>query len=162
MTTRPQSRQQHADEGQRIRIWPCTPASCAGKKHESEPRRFRESPDDSIGAKNALDELLAMAMPPFLTKSVVKSIGDGVLRGLSDELILKVLKSIDSQIRQTAALKAVASLQKARIHKVLAKYMNSSDSYYYDVVHLLDLGTLVGERSRSCCREAGLRAVRSI
>jgi hypothetical protein len=96
-----------------------------------------------------------MAMPPFLTKSVVKSIGDGVFRGLSNELILKVLKSTDSQIRQTAALKAVVSLQKARIHKVLSKYMNSSDSYCYDVVHLLDLGTsLARDRAVAAAKRA--------
>ena len=39
-TIRPQSRQPHACEGQRIRIWPCTPAPFAGLKHESEPSRF--------------------------------------------------------------------------------------------------------------------------
>ena len=43
-TTRPQSRQRHACEGQRIRIWPCTPASFAGQKHESEPSRFGNPP----------------------------------------------------------------------------------------------------------------------
>ena len=42
-TIRPQSRQPHACEGQRIRIWPCTPAPFAGLKHESEPSRIRES-----------------------------------------------------------------------------------------------------------------------
>ena len=42
-TIRPQSRQPHACEGQRIRIWPCTPAPFAGLKHESEPSRFGES-----------------------------------------------------------------------------------------------------------------------
>jgi len=31
-TIRPQSRQRHACEGQRIRIWPCTPAPFAGQK----------------------------------------------------------------------------------------------------------------------------------
>src|SRR6202020_22480 len=36
----PQSRQRHACEGQRIRIWPCTPAPLAGQKHESELTRF--------------------------------------------------------------------------------------------------------------------------
>src|SRR5271168_3032180 len=39
-TIRPQSRQRHACEGLRIRIWPCTPAPFAGMQHESEPTRF--------------------------------------------------------------------------------------------------------------------------
>jgi hypothetical protein len=42
-TTRRQSRQRHACEGQGTRIWPCTPASFAGKK-QSDPTRFGNPP----------------------------------------------------------------------------------------------------------------------
>src|SRR5277367_3730962 len=44
-----------AGEGQPIRLGPCTPASFAGQKHESEPTRFGNPPYDSIGRENALE-----------------------------------------------------------------------------------------------------------
>src|SRR5277367_2258676 len=43
-TIRPQSRQRHAGEGQRIRIGPYAPAPFARQKHESEPSRFGNPP----------------------------------------------------------------------------------------------------------------------
>ena len=54
-------------EGQRIRIWPCTPASVASQKHESEPSQFG-NPPQFISAENApaLDPLMLPVLIGFL------------------------------------------------------------------------------------------------
>jgi hypothetical protein len=58
-TIRPQSRQRHVDEGQRIRSWPCTPASFACKKHVLALEGVFRSPPLSCGSGPRLARIKA-------------------------------------------------------------------------------------------------------
>jgi len=59
------------------------------------------------------------------------------------------------RLEKSAALKSVISLPKARLQRMLSRYMISEDTYYYDVVHLLDLGiSLPRDRAVAAARRS--------
>src|SRR5580658_8655590 len=53
-TNRSQSLKRHVDEDRPTKLWPCSPASVAGKNHESDQCRFG-NPAESTSQENALD-----------------------------------------------------------------------------------------------------------
>lgn len=102
-----------------------------------------------------MDELLTMELPTIISERLVAHAKDLVFKDLGDTLILKLLKSVDSRVRQTVALKSVIALPKTRVRRIMSMYTTLDEIYYYDVVHLLDLGiSLARDRAVAAARRS--------
>ena len=72
-----------------------------------------------------------------------------------DAYICRLLADDQDAVRKSVALKVVVSLSRIRIQKILEKYYDVSETYYYNVIFWLDLGSSVEARkSREIARRA--------
>lgn len=90
--------------------------------------------------KERLPELLRYDMSKQLLARLIVEVPDRSFRLLSDELLKELLLDADDSVRKACALKAVRTLAKRRIHRILDGYLAGEDQRYYNVVHWLDLG----------------------
>jgi hypothetical protein len=83
-------------------------------------------------------ELLALEMPSRLLAHLIVELPDRGFRCLLDKDIGALLNSQDGMLRKVMALRCVQSLPKFRLKRLQNTYLNG-DTYYYNVVHWLDL-----------------------
>jgi hypothetical protein len=100
-------------------------------------------------AQNRISALLKKSMPDYLKLQIVKQLNIKKFASLSDLAIISLLSCPADSVRRAAALKAVLSLDKARLARILKRYIGRKDSYFYNSVLWLDLGlTLSSDAAR--------------
>lgn len=74
-----------------------------------------------------------------LKLALLSEISGADLSAMSDDTLIAVLSDKSDDVRRLAALRCVRSLTAARVDALLRRYLSLS-TYYYNVVHWLDLG----------------------
>jgi hypothetical protein len=98
-------------------------------------------------------ELLRLDAPSRLIALLIIETADTTFQSLSNAAIAALFQSENASIRKAAALKSVRAFPKGRIRQVLDAYV-SAESYYYNVVHWLDLGvSLPRDRALAAARK---------
>jgi len=103
--------------------------------------------DDYIYAAKALlklyskrvADLLAMEFSTSLRSAIVSEMSSRQFSALADSAVIEFLNSENESIRKAAALKVVLGLTKARVTKLLDRYINQQSYRYYNVIHWLDI-----------------------
>ena len=90
--------------------------------------------------KERLPELLRHDMSKQLLAQLIVEVSDKNFRLLSDDLIEELLLDTADSVRKACSLKAVRTLTKRRLKKILDDYLAVEDQRYYNVIHWLDLG----------------------
>jgi hypothetical protein len=90
--------------------------------------------------RSRLNEILTMQATGQLLSYVVVEVPDKAFRDLSDLLIIRLLRSEPDTLRKATALKSIRAFSKKRILKLQNEYISGDGSYYYNVIHWLDLG----------------------
>jgi hypothetical protein len=101
----------------------------------------------SLG-RSRLPELLALPMRHELLVQLIINIPSSAFRQLDDAPIELLLRSEHDAVRKIAAVKSVAVLGSKRVARLLSRHI-SSDQYYYNIVHWLDLGASAPARMAS-------------
>lgn len=73
---------------------------------------------------------------------------------LTDDYIISLLLSKSENFRKAAALKIIATQKKARIARLLDRYVTNEREYFYNVVFWLDMALTIGAASTSYARQA--------
>ncbi|MFM0366325.1 HEAT repeat domain-containing protein [Paraburkholderia sediminicola] len=106
-------------------------------------------------ARGRVSDLIATQMPQNLLAAVITNISDKAFRGFSDETLMTLLDSDNTDVRRAVALKCVRAHPKARLKKILERYAKPGKQRFYNVVHWLDFGI-------SLSRDRVLQAVSSM
>lgn len=104
-----------------------------------------------LGHHDGLGNLLSRAMPEAMRARLIDVSTAAEFAKLSDDAIVKLLSSNDSQVRRATAMKVPMSVTRGRIARLLASY-RASDGRFYVVTHWLDLGLAY---SRAVSRKVG-------
>jgi hypothetical protein len=117
-------------------------------------------------SKNRWRELLASPLKDRLTETVIVEIPDKVFRELDYNSLKPLLFSENAWVRKVGVLKAIKSLNRARIKELFSHYISSEGQRHYNVIHGLDFGvsvprdrvSLAASRTlaRMACRGRGL------
>lgn len=89
--------------------------------------------------KHRLEDLLAITMPERLLSRIILLISDKAFQGLSNNVIVSLMKSESEDVRKWASLKYVKAFSRRQVKDFLEKYM-ALDQVYYNVIHWLDFG----------------------
>lgn len=92
--------------------------------------------------KHRPGELLVTAMPGNLLARVIPLISDSTFAGLSDAVILPLMRSDTEVVRKVASLKYLRVFSRRRMKQFLDSYM-ASEQFYYNVIHWFDFGLSV-------------------
>lgn len=92
-------------------------------------------------ANGRIVDLLERMQSHILLSGVIKAIGVKAFSRLSDDKVLLLLNAENEDVRKLTALRCLATLRKARIAKLLQRYIQEEEYRYYNVIHWLDLGT---------------------
>jgi hypothetical protein len=79
-------------------------------------------------------------MPERLLSNIIIELPIRAFRALTDGEIAEHLHSQSIQVRKATALKCIRTLPRRRVSALLASYLSSPESRYYNVIHWLDLG----------------------
>jgi hypothetical protein len=90
-------------------------------------------------AGRRIADVFGRDIPVRLKLALLSEISSANLSAMSDESLIAVLNDKSDDVRRLAALRFVRSLPAARIATLLRCYLSLS-TYYYNVVHWLDLG----------------------
>ena len=93
----------------------------------------------SISRGHPLSELFALEMPVVILKKTIESCVKSRFSKISDETLFKLLYHESPDVRKAASIKAVQAFSVKRIKSILREYI-CGDTYYYNVIHWLDLG----------------------
>jgi hypothetical protein len=100
----------------------------------------------SLGS-GRLAKLLEMKMPFALLRHVVLATRDTQFRKLKDNEMITLLGSPDDHVRKAVAVKCVKTFGQRRVANLLRSYLaGAGTSYYYNVVHWLDMGVSLQRR----------------
>ncbi|MCC4252584.1 DUF4062 domain-containing protein [Sphingobium naphthae] len=88
----------------------------------------------------SFDAILSIEMSSDMRARLIELVAPAEYARLKDQHILSLLLSDHDGVRRIAAMKAAASLPRARIRKLLAAYKAEDGGVYYLVTHWLDLG----------------------
>src|SRR5208283_2307698 len=91
-------------------------------------------------ARGRINDVLGLDLPTQLKRGVLASVSAREFVSLEDEILLEFLRSDDTEIRKTTALRIVETLTKSRQAKLLRDYLSAEQSYFYNVVYWLDVG----------------------
>lgn len=92
-------------------------------------------------ANQRIVDLLERIQSHPLLSGVIKAIGAKAFSRLSDDRVLLLLNAENEDVRKLMALRCLVTLRKARIAKLLQRYVQEEEYRYYNVIHWLDLGT---------------------
>jgi hypothetical protein len=103
--------------------------------------------DDAARTLHALGkrrpgDLLAAAMPGYLLARVIPLISDKAFAGLSDAVIVPLMRSETEDVRKLASLKYLRAFPRRRVKQFLDTYMGA-EQFYYNVIHWFDFGISV-------------------
>ncbi|WSH27284.1 hypothetical protein U8P75_23955 [Rhizobium beringeri] len=98
-------------------------------------------------ADGRVADLLVKEMPSELRKAVFASMNKSLFNSFDDAQIERWLGFKDDSVRQSVSVKAVLSLPKSRITKILTSYIEDGKTYFYNVVFWLDLGVAADRQS---------------
>jgi hypothetical protein len=90
--------------------------------------------------KARLPELFAMGLEDDLLVKIISIASDGYFQKLNFFDLKVLLYSKPEHVRRTCALKILKSSPKRVVSGILSKYLDGSETYYYNVVHWLDFG----------------------
>ncbi|MGG8297417.1 DUF4062 domain-containing protein [Klebsiella sp. 141251] len=111
------------------------------KKHDSNPSKLKNMLCQTIiklsGVK--ISELLEMHMGEDLRKSIIAKISKAGINRLSIDQVVNLMNSDNSKTREAMCLKYINCVSKEKIIQV-QNIILEKDTYYYNVVHWLDLG----------------------
>ena len=93
-----------------------------------------------IASVRIVDLLERVQSHPLLCH-VIKAIGAKAFSRLSDDRVLLLLNAENEDVRKLTALRCLVTLPKARIAKLLQRYIQEEENRYYNVIHWLDLGS---------------------
>ena len=89
--------------------------------------------------KHRPGDLLAIAMPGYLLARVIPLISDKAFRGLSDSIVVPLMRSEAEDVRKLASLKYLRAFPRRRMKQFLDTYM-AAEQFYYNVIHWFDFG----------------------
>jgi hypothetical protein len=92
--------------------------------------------------KHRLNDLLATTMPGYLLARIIPLISDKAFQGLTDTVIVPLMRSENEDVRKSASLKYVRAFPRRRVKRFLDEYM-AADQVYYNVIHWFDFGISV-------------------
>lgn len=92
--------------------------------------------------KHRLNDLLATTMPGHLLARIIPLIPDKAFQGLTDAVIVPLMRSEIEDVRKLTSLKYVRAFPRRRVKAFLDEYM-AADQFYYNVIHWLDFGISV-------------------
>jgi hypothetical protein len=92
--------------------------------------------------RHRLGDLLATAMPGNLLARVIPLISDNAFAGLSDDVIVPLMRSDTEDVRKLTSLKCLRVFNRRRMKLFLDRYM-AAEQFYYNVVHWFDFGLSV-------------------
>ena len=87
-----------------------------------------------------ISELFSLEMSAIILKKIIGLYPDSEFSGISDGILLELLDNESAGIRKAASMKVVQAFPIERIKSILYSYINRDKSYYYNVIHWLDLG----------------------
>lgn len=90
--------------------------------------------------KGNLADLLSTTMSPALRNNVIVLLAKKDIIAINDIELLAMLDITSDQARSIVAIKCARYLSKTRLTEILAKYVGRNTTYFYNVVHWLDLG----------------------
>ncbi|MBQ0917758.1 DUF4062 domain-containing protein [Hydrogenophaga aromaticivorans] len=99
--------------------------------------------------RGRLSEIVQLDLSGRLLSQLIKDAPDNAFSRLSPESIGELLRSKHDDVRKNCAIKCIKTFSSKKLRELLKAHF-SSDTYFYNVVHWLDLGT-------SCSREVALR-----
>jgi hypothetical protein len=70
---------------------------------------------------------------------------DKEIASLDDDAVLNMLFSEADKVRKAIVLRIIKSLSKSRLNRLLDRYMSHA-TFYYNVVHWLDMGISIGKQ----------------
>lgn len=89
--------------------------------------------------KHRPGDLLATAMPGNLLARVIPLISDNTFAGLSDAVIVPLMRSETEDVRKLTSLKYLRVFSRRRMKQFLDTYM-AAEQFYYNVIHWFDFG----------------------
>ena len=92
--------------------------------------------------KHRPGDLLATAMPGYLLARVIPLISAKAFEGLSDAVIVALMRSETENVRKLASLKYLRAFPRRRMKQFLDTYMHE-EQFYYNVIHWFDFGISV-------------------
>jgi hypothetical protein len=105
--------------------------------------------------RGRLAELISNRLPALLLARIIVEASDREFRMLDDNSIDLLLHSEDESARKATALKCIRALSKRRVARILTSYIALGQTYYYNVVHWLDLSVSAPSgRARSAANKA--------
>lgn len=81
-------------------------------------------------------------MPGHLLARIIPLIPDKAFQGLTDAVIVPLMRSEIEDVRKLTSLKYVRAFPRRRVKAFLDEYM-AADQFYYNVIHWLDFGISV-------------------
>ena len=92
-----------------------------------------------IGRKHTISALFALELPETILSSAIDLCSESRFSKISSDVLLDLLHHESVDVRRAAAIKAVRTLPAKRVDSILKEYLGR-DTYYYNVLHWLDLG----------------------
>jgi Domain of unknown function (DUF4062) len=92
--------------------------------------------------KHRPGDLLATPMAGRLLARVIPLISDKAFGGLSDAVIVPLMRSETEEVRKLASLKYLRAFPRRRLKQFLDTYM-AAEQFYYNVIHWFDFGISV-------------------
>ncbi|MEE9393517.1 MAG: hypothetical protein V3W41_13535 [Planctomycetota bacterium] len=121
----------------------------SGKKWEFTDGKYVRSAADffyEVG-RTRMANLLALDMPdPILAKLITKCTTED-FGTLPQSCVLSLLNSDSTDIRKSAALRAIASFSRPEVNMLLTTYMCQGNFRYYNVIHWLDLRLAIDSKN---------------
>ena len=95
----------------------------------------------SMSRKHDISELFSLEMPVIILEKTIRLCPESRFSSISDSALLELLDHESADIRKAASMKVVQTFSADRIRSTLYSYINRDKSYYYNVIHWLDLGS---------------------
>lgn len=90
-------------------------------------------------AKGRLPEVVRLEMSSDLLAAVVAYCADKEFKSLGDDAILSLLSHEADAVRRAVALKLMRCSSRDRVRGILSRYLSTRETWYYNVVHWLDM-----------------------
>lgn len=90
-------------------------------------------------AKGRFPEVVRLEMPPDLLAAIVASCADKDFKLLGDDAVLSLLSHEDDAVRRAVALRFIRCSSRDRVRQTLSRYLATQETWYYNVVHWLDM-----------------------
>ena len=107
---------------------------------QSNKERYRFCADAILSiSKGRFSEVVGIDMGGDVLSAVIARSTEREFKTLSDDSVLTLLNSQDESVRRAVALKFIRGSSRKRVKEVFDRYLKSGETWYYNVIHWLDM-----------------------